>query len=149
MPTVEFVSHIDHVAKATNQALERAAEIIGGMMESKAKLYITDVVYATPAGWYVRTGNLRNSITHDTVANDHSITIAVGSAVQYAPYVELGTGVYAENGTGRKTPWRYQDAKGDWHTTSGMPARPFLRPAVENHLKDYKDVLESELSKAP
>lgn len=146
MPTVEFVSHISHVMNATDQALERAAEIIGGMMETKAKLYITDAVYTNDAqGWYVRTGNLRNSITHDSVANDHSVTIAVGSAVDYAPFVELGTGIYAEDGKGRKTPWSYQDPSGGWHQTVGMPARPFLRPAVEKHIKEYKEVLENEL----
>ncbi len=147
MPTVEFVSHIDHVVKATAESLERAAEIIGGMMETKAKLYVTDAVYASPEGWYVRTGNLRNSITHDAVADEHSVTIAVGSAVEYAPYVELGTGVYAEDDKGRKTPWMYQDAQGNWHKTSGMQPRPFLRPAVMNHVNDYKAVLQSELSK--
>lgn len=147
MPTVEFVSHIDHVVNATNKVLERAAEIIGGMMETKAKLYITDAVYASPAGWYVRTGNLRNSITHETMTDDHSVTIAIGSAVEYAPYVELGTGIYAEDGKGRKTPWRYLGSDGNWHTTSGMPARPYIRPAVENHIKEYQEVLQSELSK--
>lgn len=143
MPNVEYVTHIDRVLSATSQALERAAEIIGGMMETKAKMYITDEVYTNDShGWYIRTGNLRNSITHDSVADDHSVTVVVGSAVDYAPYVELGTGVYAEDGKGRKTPWRYQDKDGKWHTTSGIPARPYLRPAVENHIRTYQDVLK-------
>ena len=73
------------------------------------------------------------------------MTIAVGSAVDYAPYVELGTGIYAEDGQGRKTSWKYQDAQGKWHTTRGMEAKPFLRPAVENHIKQYQQVLEQEL----
>lgn len=88
MPTVEYVSHIDDVLNATSDKLARAAEIIGGKMESYAKMKITDEVYSKPSkpnGWYIRTGNLRNSITHDTVADDHSITIAVGSNVEYAP----------------------------------------------------------------
>lgn len=147
MPNVEYVTHIDHVLSATSQALGRAAEIIGGMMETKAKQYVTDEVYATPAGKYIRTGNLRNSITHDTVETDKDITIAVGSTVEYSPYVELGTGIYAEDGQGRKTPWRYQDAQGNWHTTHGMQPRPFLRPAVMNHIENYKQVLHSELAK--
>lgn len=145
MPTVEFVSHIDDVLNASAEKLARAAEIIGGMMESKAKTYITDAIYSTPSGDYIRTGNLRNSITHDAIEDDHSVTIAVGSNVDYAPYVELGTGIYAEDGKGRKTPWKYQDHNGKWHTTRGMEARPFLRPAVENHLNEYREVLRSEL----
>jgi len=85
MPTVEFVSKIDDLLNATSEKLARAAEIIGGMMESKAKTYITDAVYSTPSGTYIRTGNLRNSITHDAIETDHDVTIAVGSAVEYAP----------------------------------------------------------------
>lgn len=146
MPKIDFVSHIDTVLKATDAALERAAESIGQRMETHAKLYVTAGVYESPEGKYIRTGNLRNSITHDSVSDDHSVTIVVGSPVDYAPYVELGTGVYAEDGKGRKTPWRYQDHNGNWHTTSGMPPRPFLRPAVENHIKEYREVLQQELS---
>lgn len=146
MPKIDFVSHIDTVLKATDAAFERAAESIGQRMETHAKLYVTAGVYESPEGKYIRTGNLRNSITHDSVSDDHSVTIVVGSPVDYAPYVELGTGVYASDGKGRKTPWRYQDNKGNWHTTNGMPPRPFLRPAVENHIKEYREVLQQELS---
>lgn len=147
MANVEFVTHIDDVLNATSERLMKAAETIGGMMESKAKTYITDAIYSTPSGTYVRTGNLRNSITHDTQENKHDVTIVVGSAVEYAPYVELGTGIYAEDGKGRKTPWKYQDQQGKWHTTRGMPARPYLRPAVENHIREYQEVLHRELDK--
>lgn len=146
MANVEFVSHIDIVKRATRQALMRAAESIGQRMESHAKLYITEGVYMSPEGWYIRTGNLRNSITHTTQEDSEGITVIVGSNVVYAPYVELGTGIYAEDG-GRATPWRYQDSNGNWHTTSGMPPRPFLRPAVERHLEEYKKVLARELSR--
>ena len=85
MPTVEFVSHIDDVIRATDEKLAKAAETIGGMMESRAKQYITDAVYSTPSGWYLRTGALRNEIGHDAIADDHSVTIIVGSSVEYAP----------------------------------------------------------------
>ena len=143
MAIVVFDSHLGEVLNATKEQLEKAAEIIGGMAESYAKKNISEVVYATPAGWYVRTGNLRNSLTHTTENNGH--TVVVGSAVSYAAYVELGTGIHAEGGGGRQTSWRYQDSKGNWHTTSGMPARPYLRPAIEGHKQDYREVLETEL----
>lgn len=142
MPNVEYVTHIDRVLSATSQALERAAEIIGGMMETNAKKNITETIYSHPSVGYIRTGNLRNSITHMTEEDKNSVTIAVGSAVEYAPYIELGTGKFAEGGGGRQTPWRYQDKDGKWHTTSGIPARPYLRPAVENHIRTYQDVLK-------
>lgn len=119
---VEFDSNLDVVLSGSQAAIRRAAEMIGGMAESYAKELCP-----------VDTGNLRNSITHTTENNDH--TVVIGTAVKYAPYIELGTGKYAED----------HDKKG-WHTTSGMPPRPYLRPAIENHKDEYKEVLEAEMS---
>lgn len=75
------------------------------------------------------TGTLKRSITHEIKGN----TGIVGTNMEYAPYVEYGTGLFATNGDGRKTPWRYQSADGQWHTTSGMSAQPFLGPALEEN----------------
>jgi len=146
MADVNFTSHLGQVLNATSQQLMKAAEKIGQAAESHAKLYITAGVYQTPQGWYVRTGNLRNSITHATEENKETITVVVGTSVEYAPYVELGTGKYAEGSNGRGVPWRYQDTKGNWHTTSGMPPRPYLRPAIENHIPEYKDIIAEVMS---
>jgi hypothetical protein len=57
--------------------------------------------------------------------------VTIGSNLFYSIYVELGTGIFAEKGNGRKTPWVWKDFNGKWHFTRGMKARPFLRPAVE------------------
>ena len=77
----------------------------------------------------VADGQLRQSITHMV----EGTTGEVGTNVEYAPYVEIGTGIYSTEGNGRQTPWSYQDAKGEWHTTSGMSAQPFLKPALEEN----------------
>lgn len=74
----------------------------------------------------------------------------VGTNLEYAPYVELGTGLFAANGNGRKdVPWRYKDAKGKWHTTSGQHPKPFLQPAVDvnkaNIEKDVREAVKSAL----
>ena len=130
--SVEFNSNLDAVLKGSQEAIERAAEIIGGMAESYAKELCP-----------VDTGNLRNSITHTTENN--SRTVVIGTTVKYAPYIELGTGKYAEGGGGRQTPWRYHDKKG-WHITSGMPPRPYLRPAIEKHKDEYRHVLQTEMN---
>ena len=132
MAEVTLTSNLDFVIKELNNQVKVAAEIIGGMAESYAKKLCP-----------VDTGNLRNSITHTT--EDNGATIVIGTAVTYAPYVELGTGVHAEEGKGRKTPWSYKDADGKWHTTSGMKPQPFLRPAFENHKDEYKRVLKETL----
>ena len=72
------------------------------------------------------------------------LTFARNTAT-YSQRVELGTGIYAEGGGGRPTPWVYQDAKGNWHYTRGNKAQPFLKPAAADHAGQYRDILESEL----
>lgn len=68
----------------------------------------------------VDTGRLRNSITHAVVSRERSVY--VGTNVEYGPYVELGT---------RK-----------------RAAKPFLRPAAENHGSQYRSILEGTLEEA-
>lgn len=72
----------------------------------------------------VDTGNLRNSITHQQIDDQTEI---IGTNVEYAPYVELGH-----------------------HTSSGskVAAKPFLRPAVENHSEEYKAIILEALQNA-
>lgn len=87
-------------------------------------------------------GALKESLTYIVDAAERTVT--VGSNLFYALYVELGTGVYAENGDGRKTPWVWKDYNGKWHYTRGMKAKPFLRPAIRDHLQEYKDIALQE-----
>jgi HK97 gp10 family phage protein len=81
------------------------------------------------------TGELRRSIASRVEADTEGNVVGlVFSPLEYAPYVEYGTGLFAEAGNGRKdVPWNYQDDKGEWHSTSGMKPRPFLRPALEDN----------------
>ena len=79
----------------------------------------------------VRTGNLKNSINTESFVEDGIPTSETGPTAEYAPYVEYGTGIYAADGTGRKTPWRYKDEEGNWHTTSGQEAQPFAEPGFQ------------------
>lgn len=63
----------------------------------------------------VDTGRLRASIT-----TDHDDTsVIVGTNVEYAPYVEFGT--------------------------SRQRAQPYLKPSVQNHLSEYKTIIEKTL----
>lgn len=55
------------------------------------------------------TGALRRSITSKVQADGMIIEGDIYTPLEYAPYVEYGTGLFAEAGNGRKTPWAYQD----------------------------------------
>lgn len=91
----------------------------------------------------VDTGNLRGKISYKVDGED----CYIGTNVKYAPYVEYGTGKYAEKG-GRQTPWVYIDGDGNAHYTHGQKPQPFLRPAAANHTQEYLDILKDSLRNA-
>lgn len=91
----------------------------------------------------VETGTLRRSI-HTELHDKYG---EVGTNLHYAPYVEYGTGIFAKDGNGRQTPWRYQSADGTWHTTSGMHPQPFLGPALEENRQKIIDIFRESIRK--
>ena len=132
---VTFNDYSPQVLAEMHDAVLRALERIGERAEGYAKdLCPTD------------TGQLQNSISHAVEDAENAVYIGVpGGPTSYGTYVELGTGIYAEGGGGRPTPWVYQDAKGNWHWTRGNPAQPFLAPAVKDHQQTYRNIIEDEL----
>lgn len=83
-------------------------------------------------------GELRRSIT-SKVEGEQGI---VYTPLEYAPYVEFGTGLFAENGGRTDVPWCYQDDEGEWHTTSGMMPQPYMRPALNENREEIKRILK-------
>lgn len=128
---VLFIDNSKLFQGAFEAACKRALERCGMQAEGYAK-------DRTP----VDTGNLRNSITHKVVENE----VYIGTNNEYAAYVELGTGKYAEGG--RKDPWVYQDEEGRWHHTDGQRAQPYLKPAVADHKQTYRNIIKDELENA-
>lgn len=93
------------------------------------------------------TGELRRSITSEVNSNSGEIQGVVFTPLEYAPYVEFGTGLFAEGGNGRKdVPWNYKDDKGEWHSTSGMHPRPFMRPALEENREEILRLLKEGIN---
>ena len=129
---IDVVDNSALVQEAFHAACLRALERCGLVGEGYAK----DLVP-------VDTGRLRNGITHAVAENE--MAAYVGTNVEYGVYQELGTGIYAEGGGGRPTPWVYQDDNGNWHWTAGNPAQPFLKPAVADHAGTYRNIIEDEL----
>ena len=141
MGQIEIKSNARAARSAMENALRRALRIIGMKAESYAKQLCP-----------VDTGLLRNSITYaldgEPPANpgygdnkgeqtgaytgaadpepDGKMSVYIGTNVEYAPYQELGH-----------------------HTTTGawVNPRPFIRPAMENHLDEYKRVIQAEARK--
>jgi hypothetical protein len=127
----ELIINTDKVLEDFEEACLRALERIG----SQAEGYVIDLVP-------VDTGNLKNSIGHYVVEDEKATYI--GTPNKYAIYVEMGTGMYVDGG--RKTPWVYKDEKtGEWVTTRGQKAQPYLKPAITDHIDTYKNIVKDEL----
>lgn len=127
---IEITDNSGLVKEEMQAAVLRALEKCGLTAETYAKNLCP-----------VDTGNLRNSIAHQVDSGEPAVYI--GSNSEYAAYVELGTGKYYPGG--RPTPWVYQDAHGNWHLTHGQRAQPYLKPAVADHVSQYKGIIEGEL----
>lgn len=133
---------IDNSALAIEQvraAVDRGLEKVGIAAEAEAKKHISGKYDKSMKA--VDTGNLRNSITHEVKDGN----VYIGTNVEYAPYVEMGTG---DHGTGTGKKWTYVDEEGVGHQTSGMKPRPFLQPAALDHLKEYERIFRDELKSA-
>lgn len=100
--TIEVIDHTDEVLSELDTAINKALELIGQRAERHAKIdYVP-----------VDTGRLKGSISH---ASDGEWAY-IGTNVEYAPYVEMGT--------------------------SRQRAQPYLRPAIANHIDEYKKIAE-------
>ena len=144
LSSVTVTSNLQRVEKATVTAMQRAARMIGGTIEGHAKEYCP-----------VDTGLLRNSITFaiggenanvqsyksnnrdktgqeiETKTGSYGeaapadtageVTVYVGSNVYYAPYQELGA------------------------PNINLEARPFIRPAFENHRNEIEQIIRQQL----
>lgn len=131
----EFEDNTGEILAALLNAKERGLEAIGETAVAYAVKNITE-------NESIDTGRLRNNVAYRVFGDD----VVVGVNVSYAPYVEFGTGRYAEGG--RPTPWVYKDDEGNYHWTAGNPAKPFLKPAVSDHAQEYGNILIDSLENA-
>lgn len=107
MSVIIVKDNVDECLKAMERAKIRGLNAIGASAEGHAKAICP-----------VDTGRLRNSITH----TEDGTYAYIGTNVEYAPYVELGT--------------------------SRQKAQPYLRPAATEHTAEYKALMENSLRNA-
>lgn len=130
-----------------NEKLEKLAngENITQAIETACAVVERDAKTNAPSG---DTGDLRRSISSRIENKDGEIIGVVYSPLEYAPYVEFGTGLFAKDGNGRKdVPWFYKDDKGNWHITSGMKPQPFLFPALNDNRDEIIQIIKEGFAK--
>jgi hypothetical protein len=86
----------------------------------------------------IDTGQLVGSLYHKPVEDAQSVGVQIGATAVHGPWIEFGTGEFAESGSGRKGGWvyYYEGKKGEagFRFTLGNKPMPFLRPII--HSKD-------------
>lgn len=129
MTIQQLISKLKAVRDDSDRVIERGLLKAGEKTRSRAVLLCP-----------VKTGELRNSIKVQKTA---PLTVSVGTNKVYAPYVEYGTGTAGDPEVPHtsKESWRWQDEQGNWHTSHGSTAQPFLRPAVREQ-EAYETVAE-------
>lgn len=116
------------IEKKAIQALIKACMLVEGQ-----------AVALAPA----KSGALRDNITYKV--DEATLIGYVGTNVEYAIYMEFGTGEFAEKGDGRKGGWVYKAPDGKWYFTYGNKPKPYLRPAFRRNKKRIRAILEDAL----
>ena len=135
---VKFTDNSRHVLSELDATTTRILTMIGLKAEGYAKkLCPVGTVESTGIKGY-RGGTLRGSITY-RVDGDR---LSVGSDVEYAPHVELGTGPCFKPPPG----WEhFETERGKGVGSAYVKPRPYIRPAIEDHADEYRRIAESEL----
>lgn len=103
----EMQQRLERLLAEGNDELQGAAERIGRRTEREAKRRAP-----------VDTGNLMASIASEVTSRRDSITIEVGTNVEYAPYQEF------------------------------LYGNPFLRPAIENNMRNSEAAIIAAIERA-
>lgn len=89
----------------------------------------------------VDTGTLRGSIHITKRATANEAVAAVGTSIEYAPYVEFGTGVRGQ-ATNRNTNVSVSYAS----DRAGQVAQPYLAPALRNNKGLCEQIIEKKVA---
>ena len=117
---IKFKDYSREVNEKINQAAITWLEEASGELESQTK-----------RNTKVDTGQTKGSWEH--VVHESKLEAEVGSRYKNALWEELGTGIYALNGNGRKTKWVYRNPKdGKFYTTVGKKPRRALWNAYQS-----------------
>ena len=126
-----FNKTLDEIQDAVKQGTENGLK----QLASEMKQMEHDIIDSNIGGdgSYVRTGKLKSSITimPITWSNGLAEISVVPKGCNYAIYNELGTGIYADNGNGRKDGWVYPLGGGEFRFTMGLPPKYFVRDTRE------------------
>lgn len=127
-----FNKTLDEIQDAVKQGTENGLKQLASEMKQMEHDIIDSNIGGN--GSYVRTGKLKSSITimPITWSNGLAEISVVPKGYGIVPLVnELGSGIYADNGNGRKDGWVYPLGNGEFRFTMGLPPKYFVRDTRE------------------
>lgn len=127
-----LLAKLDMLGGNTEKAIENGIDKAARRVKRDAKLLAP-----------VDSGRLRNSIQHKIEKFQGKVVGIVYSNVEYAPYVEFGTGQRGEQAQVIKP--EGISYRHDWR---GQPPVPFLYPALVQNQNNIKKDIVSEVKKA-
>lgn len=131
---MSYESDIPRMINKINEKVTKALIAVGTEIQSEAQLLCP-----------VDNGKLRQDINYDVDVKNNRVLI--GNNLEYAIYVNKGTGIYAEDGNGRKKQWTYySDSKKQFYTTKGQKPQPYLKKALKNSNKRVIKISQDILS---
>lgn len=137
------VEGLESLLKKLNTLGTDVDEIIDNALYQGAQKIQGDAKRLIEAKDAFDTGRLHGSISVEAIPNGYSI----GTDLKYANYIEYGTGPLGDPAVPHTTRkyWRYKDENGNWYTSHGMKARPYLRPALNTNKKYVAKLVRSRL----
>jgi HK97 gp10 family phage protein len=127
---------------------EKAKRLVRQFLEDKmevaCELLETDMKEKTSSEPVVDTGNFLNSFNHKVISEPEKVVGIIYNTAEYAPYIEFGTGEFAESGEGRKGGWVYLDPKtNEFRFTKGMKPRPIMRSALHENKEKLREFFDA------
>lgn len=147
----KLLKKLDTLNVDSKQVLKQSIEKNMKMVQGEAKLLCP-----------VDQGTLRNSIGVSVRESSNKIEGKVTTNMEYAPYVEFGTGKKGENSGGDKYPGPLSYKQDKWLVVipdlvvdddrgirwiDGQPAQPYLYPALKNNEDKVIKNITSDLNK--
>lgn len=148
-----LLAKLNNLGANTDKVLDEALMKAGALVEGDAKdMCVTDTgrlknSIHTKLGGVADSYNYKDNNDNEFSGNLSNLgevhTVSVGTNVEYAAYVECGTG---KQGEASPSPPKYPDAsyREDWE---GQEAQPFLWPALQQNKENVQEIIKDELKK--
>ena len=148
----EYVSQTDNTEESEkpnpfyvmSEALNKSAE---EALRETCRLACENMQEKLIQDGHVKSGELVDSIDYTMIHANDKVSAFI-KMNNYGRYIDEGTGAAHGVPNGREGYWRYKDKNGNWHTTNGMAADPFIDISLEKAIMSLPEELLKQLEKA-